>query len=211
MAGPWICLIVNSLFHNGDKKVLAGELCRVFGDDLEEVRIVCDDQMEASGEYYTFVKCSDYHKHLDEVIASYAIVNTVLTYENPSFLSDAEVEEFVTSVTLTEVPRIFCMGDIVKVTEGEMAGLEGIVLEPSQNKCIVLFRLFTRKFTKKIFVTSLVYVDNVFSHIKFPVTEERLTCKRLPRRGIYSKAREALIASRRKVHRKAHRKCSKKG
>jgi len=212
VAGPWICLVVSSLFQGGNKKALAAELCRVFGDDLDELRVVCDDQMEASGEYYSFIKCSNYHEHLDDVIASHAVASVVLSYEQPSYLSDAEVDEFVASVNVTKAARVFCMGDMVKVTEGVMSGLNGIVVDPAADVCHVAFRIYTRRFTEEISVTSLEYVDNVFLHMKFPVTEDRLTEKRLPVTGIHPKAREALIASRRKVHRKrTDREHSEKG
>ena len=57
MAGPWICLTVSSMFRGGDKDCMVDELCRVFGDDLSEMRVVCDDDLEAMGEYYVFVRC----------------------------------------------------------------------------------------------------------------------------------------------------------
>jgi hypothetical protein len=190
------------LFHNGDKDALANELCRVFGDDLVEVQIVCDEQMEASGEYYSFVKCSNYHSHQEEAIASHAIASVVLTYEEPSYLTDQEVDEFMASVLTAEASRVYVMGDIVRVTEGLTSGLNGIVVVPGPEECVVGFKLYTRRFTETIPVTFLEYVDNVFLHLKFPVTEDRLTAKKLPRGGIYPKAREALIVSRHKVHRK---------
>ena len=212
MIGSWICLVVSSLYHNGDKKALAGELCRVFGDDLEEVRIVCDEQMEASGEYYSFIKCSDYFTHMEDAAASHAIASVVSSYEDPSYLTDAEVDEFVESVQVAESARVFVLGDIVKVTEGLTSGLNGIVVEPGEKECLVVFRIYTRRFVKKISVTSLEYLDNVFLHVKYPVTEDRLTAKILPSSGIYSKAREALIASRHKIHRKRiHREHPEKG
>jgi hypothetical protein len=212
VAGRWICLVVSSLFHNGDKKALAGELCRVFGDDLEEVRIVCDEKMEASGEYYSFIKCSDYFTHMEEASSSHAISSVVLSYEEPSYLTDAEVDEFVDSVMDAESGRVFVLGDMVKVTEGLTSGLNGIVVEPGEAECLVAFRIYTRRFVEKISVTSLEYLDNVFLHVKFPVTEDRLTAKKLPPGGIYPKAREALIVNRRKVHRKrTHREHPKKG
>jgi hypothetical protein len=208
----WICLVVSSLFHNGDKKALAGELCRVFGEDLEEVRIVCDESMDASGEYYSFIKCSNYYAHMDDAVASHAIANVVLSYEEPSYLTDREVDEFMDSVLVAESSRIFVVGDMVKVTEGLTSGLNGIIVEPGYEECTVAFSIYTRKFTEKIPVTSLEYVDNVFLHVKFPVTEDRLTAETLPRSGIYSEAREALIVSRHKVHRKRlHRKHPEKG
>jgi len=212
VASRWICLVASTLFHNGDKKALAGELCRVFGDDLEEVRIVCDAQMEASGEYYSFIQCSDYFSHLEDAVASHAIANVVSSYEEPSYLTDQEVDEFVGSVQVAESSRVFVMGDIVKVTEGLTSELNGIIVEPGPKECLVAFRIYTRRFVETISVTSLEYVDNVFLHIKFPVMEDRLTAKELPPDGIYSKAREALIASRRKVHRKrANREHPEKG
>ena len=202
MAGSWICLVVSSLFHGGDKEALAGELCRVFGDDLEEVRIVCDEKMEASGEYYSFIKCSNYSTHIEDAVASHAIASIVLSYEDPSYLSENEVDEFMESVTIAEASRVYVIGDIVKITEGLTSGLNGLIVESGPEECLVAFSLYTRRFVETIPVTSLEYVDNVFLHLKFPVMEDRLTAKKLPRGGIYPKAREALIASRRKVHRK---------
>ena len=141
---------------------------------------------------------------------SRAVSGVMRSYEAPSYLSDREVNDFLESVTEASRPHEFVMGDVVRVTEGVFSELFGIVVESDGDSCVVDLRLFTRRFVERLPVTSLFYVDNVFLHLRFPVTDERRQ-EMLPAREMHPKALEALIASRHKLRRKRHRKRPEKG
>ena len=203
--------MVNSGFKGGDKDALDGEMRRLFGVDLVDAKVVFDDSMEASGEYYAFVKCSNYQLHVDALMSSYAVSRVIMSYEAPSYLSDAEVAEFIESVSAPKRRNALVSGDLVLVTEGYLKGLHGIVLEAGPSDCNVAFRLCTKRFWERIPVTWLRFTDNVFQHLRIPVTEEMISCKRLPASGIHPKAREALIVVRRETYRKSDRKRPEEG
>jgi len=203
MAGPWICVMVNATFQRGEKQALGAELVAIFGDDLSEARVVCDESMKQSGEYYAFLRCSNYHNHIERLISSMAVTSIVSDYDHPSYLSDFEVDEFVASVVRAKTKRQYWRGDLVVVKDGHfLAGLNGLVVSVEGKKCDVSFRLNTRCFVERLSVTELEYIDNVFLHIRSPMTLEAL---RLPvSRELEPEAREAVLASRHKVHRQSH-------
>jgi len=60
MTDKWICLEVSVLFHHGDIEAVARNFKKIFGEDLKEIRFVCNDVLVQSGAYYCFIFCQHY-------------------------------------------------------------------------------------------------------------------------------------------------------
>lgn len=206
MAGKWICLMISTSFHHGDKEAIGRDIGRIFGDDLIEIRIVCDEAMEASGEYYGFVCCENYIDHIDELVNSAAVLRVVPSYNSPHIFTVKEIEQFGNSVVESQTPGDFIYGDIVMVKMSYLQNLYGMVVNPGAKKCTVLFRLYTDAFIKKIPVTCLEWVDNLLEKMAIPPFDKPVKRDRLFGVSV-KKAMEAMrnLVRRDKIHRKTYR------
>lgn len=162
-AQAWICLMVNGAFRHGDAKAADREIASIFGADMLEKRTVCNAEMYGStGEYYLFLRCANYHDHLDRLRKSLAVVSVVPTYESPHAFSDAEIGEFMASVEKPKKPRELERGDMVQVTEGYLKNLFGVVEHSEgRDKYKVAFSFHLRKFSDTLSVSCLQFVANV--------------------------------------------------
>ena len=220
--GKWVCLVANSSFHHGDKDVVAEEIKSLFGDDLEEARIVCDDAMEKSGEYFVFVNCSDYFSHIEGLIQSPAVARVVSSFHEPSFICQSEVDEFSISIEKVNTGGPLIYGDIVLVKDTDrdfphLTGLTGVVIgiagdhdgniPVTEGFCEVFFRFCTTSFREVISVTSIELVDNVFKHIRVKPFKSTVVRKSLFRRDMLDRGRKAAseIVSGDKICRKKRR------
>jgi len=175
MIPDWICLIVNPTFYRRGRAILENELNKVFGEDLLELRVVFGEEHKDVEEYYAFVRCSDYDQHLSSVMSSPAIKAVLSTYENPVYLSDADVNEFMESIEEEASPVNLSVGDMVKVKDGYLSGLTGFVTDDiGHRRYKVLFRFHTRKFQEEMAIGSLTLVDSLFGKLKFPVVTDNL-------------------------------------
>ena len=199
--------MVNATFHHGEMEAVTSELGRIFGDDLEEVRLVCDDVMEQSGEYYCFLRCDNYLQHVDGLVESPAIARVVPSYQEPSLLSDVEVQAFAASAEEYELPGDFAYGDIVRITTGVLEGLVGLVIEPGEKRCKVLIRLFMKSMTRSMPATSIELVSNVLTQTAIPPFTQAIKRSSLFRRDQVGKAKEAVesIVNSDKIYRRKHR------
>ena len=173
----WICLLVNPTFFRRGRVILEAELGRVFGDDLLELRVVFGDEGSRKDveEYYAFIRCQNYQNHLSGLMSSSAIKGVLTTYENPVFLSDADVNAFMDSIEEEAAPVNLSVGDVVKVREGYLSGLTGLVTEDQGSRSYqVMFRFHTRKFHEEMPISSLTLVESVFDHLKIPVLTDSL-------------------------------------
>lgn len=176
--------MVSSSFRHGDKKALVGEIKAIFGNDLVEVRIVEGETMRSSGEYYCFVRINEYDKYREGLMDSTAVCRVVPSYNNPHEFTIEEVEEFGESASSEGVPEGFDTGDMVLVGKGELKGLYGIITKQAKNgHYLVAFKMCTRVFKKTIPVEDMEFVDNVFRHLKFPVTMEDVEAGDIHREG----------------------------
>jgi len=168
--GGWLCLMVNGAFRQGDRGAVEKELRSVFGEDAGEMRSVCNDDMRSStGEYYVFVRCRGYERHVDRLSKSAAVVSVVPSSDKPHWFSDEELREFEGSVAAPrrEEPREMGRGDMVLVKDGYLKNLYGVVRgKAGPRRYKVCFSLHVRKFSEILNVTVLDFVANVFRRMK---------------------------------------------
>lgn len=220
MYGQWVCLSINTSFHHGDKEAVALEMERVFAGDVIETRVVSDDVLEGSGEYFALVKCSDYFSHVDSLKESVAVLRVVPSYAEPAFLSEAEVDSFSKSVSEEEKPQLVELfyGDIVRVRKDvssnlqHLSGLYGIVVGfgKRENWYRVFFRFETKSFERVICSTSLTYTGNVLENLIVRPFTQRVKRKNLFKK-YRVKARKAMqnLVNRDKIRRRQRRKHEK--
>ena len=171
----WIALMVSSSFRHGDRDVMVGELRSIFGNDLAEIKFVDDEAMISSGEYYCFVRISEYNTHMDSLIGSAAVCRVVPAYDCPHEFTEDEIEAFGSSAKKSEIRGEFETGDMVKIKDGELKGLYGIIFEAlGEDRYSVAFKMYTRGFEEVVEARSMEFVDNVFKHLKFPVTVDKI-------------------------------------
>jgi len=198
--------MVSASFRYGDKEALVGEIRSIFGNDLAEVRLIDDEVMRESGEYYCFVNISEYEVHVESLIESTAVCRVVPTYDCPHEFSPQEVDDFGKSVDRAEVPEGFDIGDMVMLTNGELKGLYGIITKQAEHgHYIVAFRMCTRAFEEVIPVEDMEFVDNVFKHLKFPVTMDGIRSGDLHREGTGVMEALSKIVNLNKIRRKRRR------
>jgi transcription antitermination factor NusG len=171
----WICLLVNPSSFRRGREVLESELNKIFGPDILGLRVVFGEERNDVEEYYAFIRCRNYQQYISGLRNSSAIKGVLTTYDNPAYLSDADVSEFLSSIEQKDVPDNLSLGDVVKVKEGYLSGLTGIVMKSvSDSEYDVLFSFHTRKFHEKMQVSHLTLVDSIFDHLKSPVLTDNL-------------------------------------
>jgi hypothetical protein len=170
--GDWICLVADRRRASRENQARF-EISGLFGADFEDMRMA----WECSGpddDVYCLVRCSNYHLHVGRLSSSPLVKRVLESYDNPVFLSDAEVSEFCESMSKGETVD-FRFGDEVKVLSGYLSGLSGVVTGRTARGCRVFFRLHTRSFSEELPEEGLKLVGNVFAHLKFPVTTDSLS------------------------------------
>lgn len=165
----WVCLMVSRTLPHDNDKAISRELSLIFGDDLIGFRVVCNDNMAASGEYYLFVHCSDYWSHVEALGKCHFITGVVPRRESPHHFSVKEIAEFLSSAGCKEDhPGTMDNGDVVLVKDGYLKGLYGIVTKPLPNKKYkVFFSFYVRQFSEALRVTSLEFIGKVTGY-EFP-------------------------------------------
>jgi len=162
----WVCLVVGGSDHDR----MVAEVTRIFGDDLVEVRVVTP--LDDSSESYCLVRCRDYLPHVGELMSSSVVRAALPSYERPQPLTDEEVEEFCLSMEPKASKRP-CRGDLVRVLDGYLSGLFGIVAGPGKGDgWRVLFRFHVKDFEEELMPLQLEILDNVFRSLKMPVTSD---------------------------------------
>lgn len=169
MDGVWIGLTVSRTLNYQDKKSVDRELSLVFGKDLLGYKVVCNDQMLASGEYYIFVHCGDFWKHVEALNKCHFITGVIPSKESPHHFSSKEISEFVSSTGQKDQPsNQFVNGDVVLIKSGYLKGLYGIVIkELNRKKCKVFFSFYVKQFFEDFKVTDLEFIGKVTGY-EFP-------------------------------------------
>lgn len=207
MDDEWIGLMINASFHHGDKTAVSQEMCRIFGEDLLDVRLVTDQTMEQTGEYYCFVRCRDYGQHSDDVMRSMAVACVVQTGNEAHRFSERDIASFVVSIDERNAPEDFTYGDVVLVRGTHLKNLYGVVIEPGGKRCRVFFRLYMCTIKRLISVTSLEWCGNVLEQMRIEPFSRPVKRKSLFRHNMVERAKEAMenFVDGAKIHRQKRR------
>jgi len=165
----WICLMVSRTLSHQDEKAIHRELVLIFGADLLGYKVVCNDQMMSTGEYYLFVHCEKYWDHLEALTKCHFITGVVPTRDAPHHFSPKEISEFLSSAGKKEdKDGVLGNGDVVLVKDGYLKGLYGIVTKELPHKKVkVFFSFYVRQFFEDFRLASLEFIGKV-SVYEFP-------------------------------------------
>lgn len=165
----WVCISIDIQYLKGNKSVdsIKSELTNIFDKDLCDVVIIADklseENYEMQLENYLFVKVKNYFAYIDKLRDNEMVFGVLDTYENPSFLTDEEVHKFKNSMQIkfNSVEQLQ-EGDIITVKEGYLKNLKGVIIKRlANNKCKVMFKLYTKSFAKTMFRSNLVLENNI--------------------------------------------------
>ena len=165
----WICLMVSRTLIHDDDKAISRELSLIFGRDFLGYKVVCNDDMVSSGEYYMFVHCDNYWDYAEAIGACHFITGVVPSRESPHHFSPKEIREFLLSAG-SKAKKSSCVhsGDVVLIKRGYLRGLYGIITKELPNKkCKVFFSFYVRQFSESIPMASLEFIGKV-SGYEFP-------------------------------------------
>jgi hypothetical protein len=134
----------------------------VFGNDLEQVRIVGEGSSEDE-DSYVLVKCRNYHDHSEALRASKRVSKVLESFDNPTFLSEKDVDGFFEKPVKHD-RKEFERGDVVVVNRGYLSQLTGIVVsKKSRNRYGVFFRFHMRSFCEVIPASWMEFRFNFFN------------------------------------------------
>ena len=165
----WICISVSRTLRYDDDKAITRELSIIFGSDLLGYKVVCNDDIVSSGEYYMFVHCNNYWDHAESLGRCHFITGVVPSREAPHSFSSKEISEFLSSVGHKD-KKAACIhnGDVVLIKRGYLKGLYGIVIKELTNKkCKVFFSFYVRQFNELLPMASMEFIGKV-SGYEFP-------------------------------------------
>lgn len=161
MGMVWICFMVSRTLAHDKPEDINRELTLIFGNDFSARKVVWNEQMEKTGEYYLFVCCDKYWNHIDEIGKCHFITGVVPFMDAPHHFSLKDIEEFSLSVEKKEEDtHCIVSGDMVLVKDGYLKGLYGIVSKEAirNKKCKVFFSFYVRQFSEILKVTSLEFI-----------------------------------------------------
>jgi len=142
---------------------------RIAGDAYLDFCFVDDGYDE---DRYSFLKCRTDMNVMERLRASHQIISVLDSYDNPVYLQDHEVRQFINDGKDKERKR-FAYGDSVTVGgEGVFSGLQGVVIALQSRHSLVAFRFHTLSVEEWIANEELTKTGNVFSYLKFPVTNK---------------------------------------
>jgi len=155
--------MVNKSLSPNNETAISNELRLIFGEDLLEFKVVCNDNISSSGEYYLFVNCQNYGEHVERLGRCNFVTGVVPSIETPYRFSPKEIGDFSSSaVKKEEKNHIFNSGDVVLVRDGYLKGLYGIVTEEAKSKKFkVFFSFYVRQFSEIFCVKSLEFIGRV--------------------------------------------------
>ena len=142
----------------------------IFGEDFYDICVIgdkiTDETFETHAESYFFVRCSNYQNHSQDVKRSSVVTLVLPSTDNPDKVSDADINLFRnTSNEKFRNDKKFMSGDIIRVKEGYLQNLTGIVLEENKDgSYAVFFRLYTRQFVEKIKSKNIVFVGRLYDY-----------------------------------------------
>ena len=169
MSKCWICLMASRTLPHDDLKNIQRELSMVFGDDLLGYKVVCNDLICSTGEYYLFVHCNNYWDHIESIAKRHFITGVVPSREDPYKFSLREIADFVSSAGYKgDSDSCLQMGDVVLVKDGYLKGLYGIVIKVLPSKRLkVFFSFYVRQFSEALKITDLEFIGRIDGY-EFP-------------------------------------------
>jgi hypothetical protein len=167
------------------EKHLYDQMLEIFGADFEDIQVIgerlSDEIFDVLTESYFFVKCCNYYKYV-ETIKNCDVVSLVLpSFQNPETVPENSIKKFseTTRSKLGTSDSIAC-GDFVRVRDGYLKNLWGIVLSVKKEKCVVNFRLHTKVFNETIHTKNILKSGkSIFQFVKIPVKENETTMEML--------------------------------
>jgi hypothetical protein len=164
----WLCVVVNRNLRGRGEDVVTREIAGLAGDVFMDFK-VADDEFD--GDFYAFVKCSA-RPSMERFRRSSSIVAVLESYDNPTYLDDSVVDDFL----LREPERTGVRdGDMVAVGgEGVFSKLNGVVVLGGREESLVLFRFHTVTRREWISNEELIVTGNVFLRLKLPVRDASL-------------------------------------
>lgn len=171
----WYCLLLDGQTLRGkNKENISKEINKIFGKDLINLVILDNeftDTFDSLSENYIFVCCSNYDSHINRLKKSDLVSLVLPSFENPSIVHNDEVSKFIKSTEEDKNENKVELGSIVLVNNNYLENLFGVVkkIYSREEKCDVVFRLYTKTFTKKLSMNNLTSVDSFFKYVKFPV------------------------------------------
>jgi hypothetical protein len=169
MDKAWIGLMVSRTLPHDDGTAISKELKLIFRQDLIGYKVVCNESMSSSGEYFLFVNCNNYWEHTEALNRCHYITGVIPSRESPHHFSNKEILEFMNSAGYKEEnPVSLGNGDVVLVKDGYLKGLYGIITKNlPRKKAKVFFSFYVRQFFEVLSVTSLEFIGKV-SGCEFP-------------------------------------------
>lgn len=172
MDAVWICLMVSKSLDYKDSKAIEKELSLMFGEDLIDYKVGCNDDLTQSGEYYLFVRCYNYWSHSEAVLKNHFVTSVVPSHDNPHNFSPKEITSFLSSIGHKEQQNSQLEnGDVVLIKNGYLKGLYGIVTKMlSAKKYRIFFSFYVRQFSENFSVTDIEFIGKV-SGYQFPAED----------------------------------------
>lgn len=171
--GEWYCALLNNKALRGVKDVRKHvnlSFKSIFGKDLCDVCVpgeqLTDKLFELESENYVFFCCKNYTKHCVNV-KKHSLIRLVLPETNhPEAIDKEEIESFTSSIMEVHSSEVN-LGDEVKVREGYLKNLYGVVLEELEgDRYRVAFYLHTRIVEEEMRKNNLVSVGTIFKHFR---------------------------------------------
>jgi hypothetical protein len=180
----WVCVCISHRFvFSHDLNELDDLFKEVLKDDYIEHHIIDleDEHQLCETGLYVFVHCHDYREHVDSLSSHRYIRNVLNSFSNICTIPLDEIAAVrkhplqIISYDTYKVNRsgFFMSGDVVRVMNGPLMRMQGVVIEEDVNNAdfyVVLFRLFVKSFTRLIHVDDLEFVSSLFKYHKVPVT-----------------------------------------
>jgi len=147
----WICVKINlrNCKRSNPVSQIESTFSSIFGSDLHEVLFTGDYLDEyyfsLTSENYVFVHCDNYDKHVLKLKRSKLVHSVLNTYDDPSFVSEDEIAQFKEGMNTERENRID-KRDVVRVKDGYMKDLIGVVIGKEDGLMKVIFQLFTISF-----------------------------------------------------------------
>lgn len=202
----WICIMVSTSYQHGEREAATNAIKRFFGSDLKEVTFVCDETMWQSGEYYCFVRCTNYQDHVSVLKDNTLFFQVVPNSGSPDWLTTEDVDKFIASVKDANRKTEFTKGDIVNIKEGYLKNLCGLVISKHNKKYKISFHFCTKRFVERVPEGYLKFIGSVFNSRRFAVTKKSIEEGHIPSKDADPELQEAIVlVHKHKIHRKKNR------